>query len=70
MSPLVNYKSIRFAANVNHVAQERCDGCGVKQARRCETPIANRDKYTVTISGVPTASAKSYTEKESVSYPL
>jgi len=52
---------------VNHVAQERSDSYAVKQAHRCETAIANRDKYTVTISGASTVSAKSYTEKESVS---
>jgi hypothetical protein len=38
----MNYKSIHFAASVNHVAQERSDGCCVKQTRRCETATANK----------------------------
>ena len=44
----MNYKSIHFPVSVNHVTQERSDSCGVvKQTRRSETPIANRDKYRV-----------------------
>ena len=31
MSPLTNYRSIHFPVSVNHVAQERSDGCDVKQ---------------------------------------
>jgi len=66
MSPLMKYKSIHFPASLSHVAQERSGGCSVKQARS----FAHRNKYTVTISGVPIASAKSYTEKESVWYDM
>lgn len=48
----MNYKYIYSRAFANHVQPERFDGSGVNQARRFKTPITNREKYTVEISGV------------------